>query len=86
MKELFTEQFLLLQLDEERAVRTLPGLMPVEAAQRRALLAELKRVVGASGRLAEEGGRRLARVETLFRGKEAAHPKDEALSKHDHAA
>jgi hypothetical protein len=66
LKEIFTEQFLLLHQDEERAVHALTALLPHEAAQRRAAIAMLRRVVSASGTLSEEGSRRLARVEALF--------------------
>ena len=77
LKELFTEQFLLLQLDEERAVRAIPALLPQEAAQRKAALAALRRVVGASGRISQEGKQRLARVEAMFDGAEKAASKGE---------
>ena len=70
LKELFTEQFLLLKLDEERSVRAIPALLPQEAAQRKTALAALRRIVGASGRISQEGKDRLARVEAMFDGAE----------------
>ena len=66
LKELFTEQFLLLKLDEARAIEALPELLPTDLAQRREALTELRRVVAASGSLPEESARRLAEVEALF--------------------
>jgi hypothetical protein len=66
LKELFTEQFLLLKMDEARAIEALPQLLPTDMAQRREALIELKRVVAASGSLSEESAKRLAEVEALF--------------------
>jgi hypothetical protein len=77
LKEISTEQFLLLRQDEEQAVHALTALLPHEAAQRRAAIALLRRVVGASGPLSEEGSRRLARVEALFNVADQAKTKRE---------
>ena len=77
LKELFTEQFLLLKFDEDRAVRAMPALLPQEAGQRRAALAALRRVVGASGRISPEGEARLARIEAMFDRAEKAAAKKE---------
>ena len=65
---------LLLRLDEERAVRAIPGLLPDDADARRAGLEALRRMVASRGALPEEGARRLRRVEGLFgaRGRHAA--------------
>jgi hypothetical protein len=68
LKELFTEQFLLLKLDADRAVHAIPSLLPQEAAERRTALAALRRVVGASGRISQDGTARLVRMEALFGG------------------
>ncbi len=78
LKEVFTEQFLLLRLDEDRAVRAIPSLLPQEAAQRRAALAALRRVVGASGGISQEGKERLARIEAMFDRAEKAASKGDA--------
>ncbi len=78
LKEVFAEQFLLLKLDEERAVRAIPALLPQEAAQRKAALAALRRVVGASGRISQEGKARLASVEAMFEVADKAASKGEA--------
>jgi pimeloyl-ACP methyl ester carboxylesterase len=80
LKALFSEQFLLLKFDEERAVRAIPSLLPKEAAERRAALAALRRVVGASGRISPDGKERLARIEAMFERTEKGHAKGEAAN------
>ena len=65
-KEVLREQFLLVCLDEERAIETLPVLLGDDPAQRKAGLEVLHRVLAASGVDSDEGKRRLARVEALF--------------------
>ena len=65
-KELVREQYLLVCLDEERAMNTLPALLGVDAAERKAALDVVRRVLAAAGDLSDEAGRRLARVEALF--------------------
>lgn len=67
IKTMFRDQYLLLRLDEERAVRAIPHLLPDDAQLRTAILAAVKEVLGASASdLPEEGRRRLQRVEQLF--------------------
>jgi hypothetical protein len=66
LKELFTEQFLLLKIDPARGIAALPELLPADMAVRREALAELKRVVAASGSMSDESARRLVEVEALF--------------------
>ena len=73
----FTEQFLLLKQDEERAVRALTVLLPADARQRRTATALLRRAAAASGTPSEEGSRRLARVEALFNVADQANANDE---------
>jgi hypothetical protein len=65
-KLLLREQFLLLRLDEERAVRAIPGLLPDDTDVRRAGLEAVRQMVASRGALSEEGTRRLRRVEDLF--------------------
>jgi hypothetical protein len=74
-KEIAREQYLLLRLDEERAIRALPTLLGREARDRTATLDALHRVLGARGELSREGARRLAQIETLFAGKAAKSAK-----------
>ncbi len=72
LKQMFTEQFLLLQMDEERAIQAVPDLLPDDRAERTMALARLKQVLAATGYLSEAGTERLARVEAMFGVDEAA--------------
>jgi hypothetical protein len=74
-KEIAREQYLLLRLDEERAIRTLPTLLGRDARDRTATLDALRRVLGARGELSREGARRLAQIEVLFAGRAAKSAK-----------
>ncbi|MFL5256594.1 MAG: DUF3141 domain-containing protein [Rhodopila sp.] len=65
-KELLREQFLLVCLDEERAIETLPVLIGDDPVLRRSGLDVLHHVLDASGIASDEGKRRLARIEALF--------------------
>ena len=66
-RTLLKEQFLLVRLDEERAMRAIPRLLPDERARRAGPRSmPLLQVLGARGALPEEGMRRLGRVEALF--------------------
>jgi pimeloyl-ACP methyl ester carboxylesterase len=67
-KEIVREQFLMLFLDEERAIAALPKLLPEDNRECEAALAMVRRVLGARGDLSEEGRRRLARIEAMFAG------------------
>ena len=66
LKVALREQYLLLRLDEERAVAAIPRLLPDSEQARQAGLDAVRRVVAAPGALSEEGARRLARIEKLF--------------------
>ena len=66
LKEMFRDQFLLLTMDQDRAVQALPGLLPADPAVRREALADIRRVLEASGSMSEERTRRLAEVEAIF--------------------
>jgi pimeloyl-ACP methyl ester carboxylesterase len=74
LKACLKEQYLLVRLDEERAVRAIPKLLPDDAHDRQFALDALHRMVEARGALNEEGKRRLSRVESLF----AAQPSERA--------
>ena len=65
-KEMMREQYLLVRLDEERAINALPKLLGADAVGRKAALDVLHRVLAARGGLSDEGRRRLTRVEALF--------------------
>jgi hypothetical protein len=67
IKGLIREQYLLVRLDEERAIRALPVLL-AGAKDRRAAFDVVQRVANARGALGETEARRLHRVQTLFLG------------------
>jgi Protein of unknown function (DUF3141) len=66
LKAVLREQFLLLRLDEERAVRAIPRLLPASEPLRSVGLKALHRMLEARGKLTAESARRLARTEALF--------------------
>ncbi len=65
-KEVLREQYLLVRLDEERAITALPKLLGENAIARRTTLNILHQILAARGDMSIEGERRLARVKTLF--------------------
>ena len=67
-KEIVKEQYLILLLDAERAIATLPKLLPANRRQCEEALALVRRVLAARGDLPEEGRRRLERIEAMFAG------------------
>ena len=80
LKACLKEQYLLVRLDEERAVRAIPKLLPDDEHAKHFGLDALHRMVEARGALTEEGKRRLSRVESLF-----ALPSGTQLSQVAHA-
>ena len=78
IKEIIREQYLLVRLDEERAIDALPILLGTDAAERKAVLDIVHQVLAASGVLSGEAKRRLARVEALFDVKREKAGKSEA--------
>jgi len=73
IKAMFREQYMLLRLDEERAVRAIPRLLPDDEQLRSTGWNAVQDVIGASGELPAEGRGRLQRIEGLF-GVSAGHP------------
>ena len=65
-KEIVKEQYLMLLLGAERAIAALPKMLPDDRREREEALALVKRVLASHGALADEGLRRLERVEALF--------------------
>lgn len=84
-KQVLREQFLIVVLDEARAIEALPRLLPTDQKEREEGLTILRRVLGARGALPAEGRRRLAHIETLFGGASmpagAAEPAHELAGK-----
>lgn len=66
LKEMVKEQYLLLRLNEERAVNAIPNLLDADEVGLRAALDVLHQVLMARGGLSEEGQRRLVRIEAMF--------------------
>jgi hypothetical protein len=76
LKDVFRTQYLLVRLDDQRAVQAIPKLLPLEEPQRRAGLDALRRVIAAQGTPDAEGRRRLQQIEALF-GVETPSPAGE---------
>ncbi len=68
-KRVIREQFLLVFLDAERALQTIPKLLPSNAEERRAALDAVRRTLAARGALSDAGQRRLDKVEAAFDAK-----------------
>jgi pimeloyl-ACP methyl ester carboxylesterase len=65
-KEIVREQYMLVCLDENRAINALPTLLGSNAKERKAALDILHQVLAARGNSSAEGSRRLTRVEAMF--------------------
>ncbi|CAN7372500.1 DUF3141 domain-containing protein [Phenylobacterium sp. LjRoot219] len=78
LKELLKEQSLLVRLDEERAIRAIPKLLPKGTDQREATLNAVHSVLEAHGAIPDECKRRLDRVDALFNGKGPSSPSESA--------
>jgi pimeloyl-ACP methyl ester carboxylesterase len=77
-KELMREQYLLVCLDEERAINALPILLGTDANERKSALDVLHRLLAARGDLSDEASRRLSRIEALFAIRREKAVKEEA--------
>ncbi|MFZ5572657.1 MAG: DUF3141 domain-containing protein [Thermodesulfobacteriota bacterium] len=67
-KELLREQYLMLRLNEKRAIELIPGMLKGHEKDSAKLLDYLRKVVTAGGPLNEEGRKRLAQMERIFAG------------------
>jgi hypothetical protein len=65
-RALVREQYLMLLVDEETALRAIPDLLPAPVEERREAFAALEGVVAASGPPGEAGSARLRRAAALF--------------------
>lgn len=65
-KTILREQYLMLQVDEEAAIRDLPLLLPEAPEARATALAIVRQVAGATGTLSGDGAVRLERVAGMF--------------------
>ena len=66
LKEVLREQYLLLKLDQKRAVAAIPKLLPSNMDDRAATWRAIQRVISAKGKPTDKGQRRLAEIEKLF--------------------
>jgi hypothetical protein len=67
-KDIVKEQFLILFLDQERAIAAIPKLLPDDRRECEEALGLVRRVLAAPGTLSAEASRRLERIEILFAG------------------
>jgi hypothetical protein len=65
-KDEVRDQYLMLLVDEQRALETIPVVLKGSEGEAPTLLEFIRKVATAGGRLNEEGQRRLAQVEELF--------------------
>ena len=65
-KEVVRDQYLLLCMDEERAINALPKLLGDDPATRKSAFDVILRVLAARGGLTAESQQRLSRIQTLF--------------------
>jgi pimeloyl-ACP methyl ester carboxylesterase len=68
-KQAFRDQYLMVMLDERRAIETIPILLKGHEAEAQPLLNDIRKIVAASGALSQEAQRRLAEVGHLFGSK-----------------
>ena len=66
VKETLRDQFLLVLLDPQRAIKAIPRLLPRKAEERRPVLEALRLIVTATGEMPEDCRQRLSEVEALF--------------------
>ena len=66
LKKSLRDQYLLLRLDEERALATLPKLIPGDTAARAKTLDAIRRMAMARGEVTDSEKTRLVRIERIF--------------------
>ena len=69
LKEVVREQYLLLKIDEKRAVAAIPKLIPRDPDDREKTLRAIQRIISATGAPTGKAKRRLAEIETMFGAK-----------------
>jgi hypothetical protein len=77
LKETVREQYLLLKIDEKRAVAAIPKLIPRDPDERAKTLRAIQRVISATGEPTGEAKRRLSEIERLFGAKASRASKKE---------
>jgi len=66
LKGIVRDQYLLLRLDEARAVAAIPKLLPSDPEERSRTIRAIQRVALAPGEQSDEGKQRLAKIEKFF--------------------
>jgi len=69
LKEVVREQYLLLKIDEKRAVAAIPKLIPRDPDDREKTLRAIQRIISATGAPTGKAKRRLAEIESMFGAK-----------------
>ncbi|HVJ70074.1 MAG TPA: DUF3141 domain-containing protein, partial [Sphingomicrobium sp.] len=69
LKEVVREQYLLLKIDEKRAVAAIPKLIPRDPDDREKTLRAIQRIISAAGAPTGKAKRRLAEIESMFGAK-----------------
>jgi hypothetical protein len=77
-KEMVRQQYLLVCMDQERAIGSLSILLGKDAGPRKTALEMLHRVLAARGEMSDEGKRRLKRIEAMFAADTTKRSKSEA--------
>ncbi|MCL6699706.1 DUF3141 domain-containing protein [Sphingomonas sp. NSE70-1] len=77
LKEAVRDQYLLLKIDQKRAVAAIPKLLPRDPEERASTLRSIQRIIFATGEPTGEAKRRLAEVESLFGAKASKASKKE---------
>ena len=60
------EQYLMLRIDQERAIAAVPKLLPVDSAERDGALGVIRHIVSVAGAPVGEIKARLERIEAMF--------------------
>jgi hypothetical protein len=78
LKGIVRDQYLLLRLDQARAVAAIPKLLPGDLDERARTLRAIQRIALAPGEHSDEGKRRLAQIEKFFASEVPASSKKRA--------
>jgi pimeloyl-ACP methyl ester carboxylesterase len=78
LKTIMREQFLILTLDQERAIAALPHLLPKDATERNMWLSALRRIATARGEPTGEVRRRLQQIEAVYAVKAPAEARKDS--------
>jgi hypothetical protein len=80
-KKIMHEQFMILKRDQERAIATLPLLLPKDATERNTWLSALRRICTARGEPTGEIRRRLQQIEAMYAATVPAETRKESTKR-----